>query len=217
MLRTNLPRDWRLIALSGAIGVVLFAPLALGLETLFPGTAGAPDSAIEAWGQQSLLHAVIAESIALAPSYLAAWFLINLESITRLWRLTAPRTAPTPVPEAPAEEIVYETQTASLPALPPAIGDDIVAVSSDLHYLQVYTRIGKAMVLGAINDVERALPDAGLRIHRSHWIVKQHVRKLHRRGNGWWIEMDNDLELPVSRRKQAAVRDALGRDFEVTA
>ena len=53
-------------------------------------------------------------------------------------------------------------------SLPGVIGSDIVAVSSDLHYLNVWTVAGRTTVLGSLRDVASELADAGM--HARHHI-----------------------------------------------
>ena len=100
-----------------------------------------------------------------------------------------------------------------LEQLPEALGTDVVLLTSDLHYLQVRTRLGRAMILGALREVEAAFGDAGIRVHRSHWVLLDAVTRLRQSGNGWLVELVDGHKLPVSRRKRREVSERLGRDF----
>ena len=231
-------RDWRLVVLSGLLGVVLFSPIAYGLELLFPvGESGGPDTVAAAGvASGSLLGAIAVEALELAPPFLATWLVINTEPIaaalrrddggpsSRSFTLTAQdiaKAAPSP-PEsdaedaapAPANALGADSSAAAFTArLPRAIGIDVLAVSSDLHYLQVSTRLGRAMVLGALREVDDAYGDAGIRVHRSHWVHLDAVARLRQSGDGWLVELVNGQKLPVSRRKRREVSERLGRDF----
>ncbi|MEN7343755.1 MAG: LytTR family DNA-binding domain-containing protein, partial [Pseudomonadota bacterium] len=86
-----------------------------------------------------------------------------------------------------------------------------------LHYLHVYTRDGKAMVLGSLASVADALGDRGILIHRSHWIELSKVQRLRKTSKQWFLDMQGDLSVPISRRKRRLVVERLGQDFEVVA
>ncbi|MEO1366666.1 MAG: LytTR family DNA-binding domain-containing protein, partial [Acidobacteriota bacterium] len=99
-----------------------------------------------------------------------------------------------------------------LDLLPAALGRDVAALSSQLHYLEVHTTRGRALVLynlkDAVGELERSLD--GLQIHRSHWVADTHVRRLARRSGGWVCELATGLELPVSRRRAAEAKRRWG-------
>ncbi len=202
------PRDWRLILFSGVAGILLFAPVAYLLEFLFPVTR---EWAGEEPGRTGLLVAMMVEAVELAPSYLAAWFLVNLEPLTTVMR--GAREAD-PEPHEPTPP--HDAREAFLARLPAAIGRDLVAVSSDLHYLQVHTIAGHAMVLGSLQEVEEAFGDAGLRVHRSHWVMADRVVRLRQKGSQLVAEVEGGLSVPVSRRRRAEVTARLGKDFRRT-
>jgi DNA-binding LytR/AlgR family response regulator len=48
----------------------------------------------------------------------------------------------------------------------------------------------------------------GLQIHRSHWVAKDAVAKVHRSEGKLMLELRNGMRLPVSRSYLAAARDA---------
>ncbi|MEN0043397.1 MAG: LytTR family DNA-binding domain-containing protein, partial [Pseudomonadota bacterium] len=199
-------RDWRLVLLAGVTGVLLFAPIAWGLELLFPvgGQSGADSETARTIAAGSWLGAVAVEALELAPPFLATWLVINLEPIaaamrrddggpsSRSFTLAAVEETtdsanepPRPPHDDPAHAEQFESR------LPAAIGDEVLAVSSDLHYLQVVTRRGRAMVLGSLAEVEASYGDAGLRIHRSHWVHLDAVSRLRRTGDRWQVELVN--------------------------
>lgn len=237
-------RDWRLVVLSGLVGVVLFSPIAYGLEFLFPiGEQGGPDSDLAGrMASGSLLGAIAVEALELAPPFLATWLVINVEPIAAALRrddggpssrsftlaaeVAADSVAETPEtgadtahddagPASPAREAGEDgtDERSFTDRLPQAIGTEVLAVSSDLHYLQVSTRLGRAMILGALREVEAAFGDSGIRVHRSHWVHLEAVVRLRQSGDGWFVELVNGQKLPISRRKRREVSERLGRDF----
>jgi DNA-binding LytR/AlgR family response regulator len=95
-------------------------------------------------------------------------------------------------------------------ALPSELGDDIIAVSSELQYLRVWTSRGSALILGALQNVEDAEGAAGIRVHRSWWVHANHVRSVRRRADALVCTMSDGLEVPVSRRRKADVLARFG-------
>jgi len=206
------------LLLSGTVGAMLFAPVALALESWLPqdGSAAGDDS-LDAWQARGGGWAVLAELLQLAPSYLASWFLVNAAPVLSM-QTRDDAVSDDPVPtglahdENPAGSV---TQRGLLDRLPPAIGRELVSVSADLHYLQVVTTRGRATVLGSLSHVEADLADQGMRLHRAHWVALAHVKRLQKSEHGWRCELRDGRRLPVSRRRVAEVRARLGRDFVV--
>lgn len=115
---------------------------------------------------------------------------------------------------APAPEALPQAAVA-LPPVPDRIElrgevfapDDLLAVSSEEHYLRVVTRGRTRFLRGRMSDVEDALPARiGLRIHRSHWVAAQAVEGLKRRPAGWTVALTGGQEVPVARARVPAVR-----------
>ncbi|MEO0576225.1 MAG: LytTR family DNA-binding domain-containing protein [Pseudomonadota bacterium] len=210
-------RDWRLVVASGLCGALIFAPIAVGLESLFP---LAPDGPADSWADRfaatSTVGAVLIEAIELIPPYLTAWLLINLESISPALRAQVDANADSDTEEEPSSAAALrhaEKRNSIQERLPPAIGRDIVAISSDLHYLQVMTRAGRATILGSLAEVDTCFGDAGLRVHRSHWVLLDAVVRLRKSGNGWQLDLAGNHSVPVSRRRRTEVLQLLGDDF----
>jgi hypothetical protein len=94
--------------------------------------------------------------------------------------------------------------------LPKELGEDIIAVASELQYLRVWTPRGCALILGALADVELDGAESGLRVHRSWWVACRHVRNVRRTATGAVCLMSDGREVPVSRRKRADVLARFG-------
>lgn len=114
---------------------------------------------------------------------------------------------------ATAEALV--AREAFLAQLPAAIGTDIIAIQSDLHYLQVRTARGRATLLASISVAEAALGATGMRVHRSHWIAFDHVVRVARTARGTFLTLSDGSRVPVSRRRAGEVQARLGRGFVV--
>ncbi len=207
------------IAVTGLAGAAMLAPIYVLLEHLAPaGVAEVPDSWLDAFAAAGLLQSVVAEFIEVAPMFLAAWFAVNLPLL--LSRPVVEDSSPD-MPggpdgggtasrgnEPPDNDDGPREQFFSL--IPQALGRDIIALSSDMHYLHVHTTLGKCMVLGALRDAASLLDEAGLLVHRSHWVAHAHVRRIAKRGSSWECVMSNDLRIPVSRRNRSRVTDWYG-------
>ena len=81
------------------------------------------------------------------------------------------------------------------------------AISSELHYLRVYTDVADDLVLMRLSDALERLQDTdGIQIHRSHWVARAGVRDLIKGSGNLEVELHNGARLPVSRPNAAAVR-----------
>ncbi len=214
------------ILATGLAGSALLAPVFVLLEAVAPvGAADVPDGWLDHFAAAGWPQAVVAEFLEFAPVFLAAWFAVNLPL---LLSHVSENDRPVPPPNRPDDDPGPSggNQAAArdddpreqfLATLPKALGRDLIAVSSDMHYLHVHTTTGKCMVLGTLRDVADALGDTGLRVHRSHWVAHAHVRRIARRGSSWECQMSNDLKIPVSRRKQAEVAKWYGSSGTVVS
>lgn len=249
-------RPWLALASAGLLGGMLFAPVALGLETLFPPPPAKPsDDWLDHWEAVGGWHAVVAEYLSLLPSYLTAWILANASPMILVSR---PRLAAddmvdrtrgghteampalskeaslvglhvlqtsddTPLLLAAREAAPLATEergTAGKPEcllerLPVAVGRQLISITADLHYLHVTTRRGRATILGSLAEAEADLGQRGLRIHRSHWVALEAVRRLRRTTKGMRCELADGRLLPISRRRVAVAIQRLGTDFVV--
>jgi DNA-binding LytR/AlgR family response regulator len=122
-------------------------------------------------------------------------------------------TAPPPAAETVSADAAAAAARQFLAQLPPAIGQDLVAIQADLHYLHVRTTLGRAMVLASLSTAEQALGNRGLRVHRSHWVALTHVRRLAQTGAGMTLQLSDGSRIPVSRRRAGEVRERLGHSF----
>lgn len=226
---------WSRLLVGGLLGSLAFAPLAFGFERLLPlPEEGPPDDVLDHWEAAGGGLALAAEWLQLAPSYLISWALLNLVPLAPTV-IREPTAAPvggmslppvaaggdavgivdagngdaavTPSPD-PLASAFFER-------LPAAIGRDLVRIDADLHYLQVRTALGRATVLGSLAEVEAALPDAGLRVHRSHWIAFAHLRRVSKSAKGWACELRGGERVPISRRRLPEVRERLGSGFVI--
>ncbi len=213
------------VILTGLVGCAMLAPLYLGLEQLMPERlAEPPDDWLDVFAARGIPQALIAEFIEVAPLFFVAWLAVNLPLLfTRPTLGSEPPVDPegsggthgTPVESAEQAADGVDDTGSFLARLPKAIGDDLVVVSSDMHYLHVHTTKGQCMLLGTLREVAEELGEAGMRVHRSHWVAREHVQKLVRDGQSWLCQLTNGLRVPVSRRNRKAVAEWYGHGARV--
>nr|WP_321439896.1 LytTR family DNA-binding domain-containing protein [uncultured Hyphomonas sp.] len=86
---------------------------------------------------------------------------------------------------------------------------ELWAVSSEDHYLRVYTNLGEELILMRLADAVRELDSAaGVQVHRSWWVAKDGVSETRRDNGKLVLVLKNGTDVPVSRTYQAAAKDA---------
>lgn len=94
--------------------------------------------------------------------------------------------------------------------------DDILAVSSEDHYCRLYLAgRSERLVHARLADLVALLdPEAGTRIHRSHWCADRAVTASRRAGRGWEVILPCGAALRVSAtyRAEAQRRGWLSRN-----
>ena len=208
---------WSLVAMSGLCGSVVLAPIywliGEGLMQQFMGFAETIDTDELRSVERTLGWAALVEEwLEISGPVIAGWALI---SWPRLQGLLPPlvqktnRSVDEPLVALSQELKVIEVSVRSWrEALPKELGDDVMAVKSELQYLRVWTTRGAALVLGSLQEVEDEEGSAGMRVHRSWWVHARHVRTVRRRGEAAICELSDGREVPISRRRKA---DAVAR------
>lgn len=208
---------WSLVAMSGLCGSVVLAPIywliGEGLMQQFMGFAETIDTDELRSVERTLGWAALVEEwLDISGPVIAGWALI---SWPRLQGLLPPLVQKTnwsvdePLAALSQEPKVIEVSVRSWrEALPKELGDDVMAVKSELQYLRVWTTRGAALVLGSLQEVEDEEGSAGMRVHRSWWVHARHVRTVRRRGEAAICELSDGREVPISRRRKA---DAMAR------
>ena len=208
---------WSLVAMSGLCGSVVLAPIywliGEGLMQQFMGFAETIDTDELRSVERTLGWAALVEEwLEISGPVIAGWALI---SWPRLQGLLPPLVQKTnwsvdePLVALSQELKVIEVSVRSWrEALPKELGDDVMAVKSELQYLRVWTTRGAALVLGSLQEVEDEEGSAGMRVHRSWWVHARHVRTVRRRGEAAICELSDGREVPISRRRKA---DAMAR------
>jgi hypothetical protein len=85
----------------------------------------------------------------------------------------------------------------------------LLALSVEDHYVSIVTDRGHSLVLMRLADAMRETGSVpGLQIHRSHWVARAAVVRVHRTAGKLTLELSNGSRLPVSRGYIAEARAA---------
>lgn len=159
---------------------------------------GIPMGAV-AWGLAKLLFAPMLEyslSTFFAPALVVSALMTALMSY-----LNTPGAETKATPEAKPK---------LLERLPAHQRDaDVLAVSSEDHYLRVFTNAGESLILLRLGDALGELEGIeGAQIHRSWWVAKGAVTRAERSGRNWQLVLANGSIAPISRANISVLREA---------
>lgn len=106
-----------------------------------------------------------------------------------------------------SEEIVQRPRLReAIPTLPTRLGEDIVRVEAQDHYISVFTSSGQATLKMSFSDcVDRLQDFSGAQCHRSHWVSFSHIQEIHRSGSAYTCILRDGTSIPVSRRRRSAL------------
>ncbi|MBY5931441.1 LytTR family transcriptional regulator [Tateyamaria omphalii] len=94
--------------------------------------------------------------------------------------------------------------------VPHSLGDDLVRIEAQDHYVSVVTTEGTATMKLALSDCVEALKEfRGMQCHRSHWVRFRHIKRVKRVGSAYACVLENGTEVPVSRRRHAQLKKRL--------
>lgn len=208
---------WIQITLAGLIGTALFAPIGTGLDEVF-GLAAVSDDLNLTWP-----HQVLNAFVDTAPAAVFIWVGLNAARNLRLptLRETGHRPQPAlqemsrvaqPAPlrledQSPALALASETPP-FWSRVPSSLGDDLVALTAELHYLRVETVNGNALILYPFGQAVAELAASssnGSQIHRSHWVAHSHVANIQRDQGRVFCVLTSGTRLPIGRRRQATI------------
>jgi DNA-binding LytR/AlgR family response regulator len=102
-----------------------------------------------------------------------------------------------------------QTPVAALEQLPLRLGQRLICLQMEDHYVRVHTDTGSELVLSPLKDAIDALSGVeGLQVHRSWWVAREAVVRPLRRGRQVELELANGLLAPVSRASIARLKAA---------
>lgn len=93
--------------------------------------------------------------------------------------------------------------------LPPRLGQDLLCLSMEDHYVRLHTTCGSALVLMSLSQaLEEVGGLEGLQVHRSWWVARKAVEGVVEDGRNLRIRLTGGIEAPVSRASVARLRAA---------
>ena len=116
----------------------------------------------------------------------------------------APATLPTPAPADPAP-----IAPRLFARISPGLGQDLIALEMEDHYLRVHTRLGSELILlrmrDALGEVEGV---EGAQVHRSWWVARHAVERVERDGRNLRLVLPRGIVAPVARNLAPALKAA---------
>jgi hypothetical protein len=203
------PNPWLITTVAGVVGSIIFSPIAFGLDYLF----GIPED--DSTG--NLFFDILDELTAIIIPITVSWLGLNVPWILRLSFIHTPignekKKDASLVPSENPAATNHPKDLGFSSLVRRSIGGEIVSMTSELHYVNVKTTVGKGLLLYNLSDAISELdPTSGIRIHRSHWVARSHITKLRKVKNGYVCELSSGEVFPVSRRRISEVRDKIAQ------
>ncbi len=217
--------SWLALLLAGIAGVALMAPFGYVVELVQPASWDMADDGdwLDVFERAGIWQGIVAEFLEAGPQVLVVWMAINLPFFASRPTLNGPPDAggegnghkPVDVDKDEAGQYAEEARAEFLSEIPASLGTNVPAISSDLHYLHVYTDLGRCMILGSLQRAADAMGEGGMRVHRAHWVARRAIVKIVKDGQQWYCLLSNDLKLPISRRKKSTVAGWFGHSTKI--
>jgi hypothetical protein len=189
----------------------LWASLAIALILALPGALVVLGS-LWLFAPQVLPHVTFAELcvqtalinvlISVVVRMIRAWRMASSQQAAAAVHISAPQAA-----AASSAVLALDPLREKLPL--PLRRARILALTAEDHYLRVHTDQGAALILMPLSQAIDVMgPDAGLRIHRSHWVARTAVVDSARKDGQIEVKLANGLALPASRSGRRLLEDA---------
>ena len=186
---------WLTLALSGVLGSSLFAPVALTIDLWLDPSVTPSRFEVE----------LLQEWVSVVPPITVCWIALNAPWLLG-YRLEKAAPAALASNESPEDMPTPDFMT----LVPPQDRGSLVMLKAELHYLQVVTDRGSALILYNLTDAIAQLPSGlGLSVHRSYWVAHDAIERLEKRGRQGELLLRNGQQVPVSRNRMAEVTAAL--------
>lgn len=198
---------WVQLVISGVAGVLLFSPLNLGLDLWLEVELTAADSVVSLW---------LEELGYMAPPVIVCWLALNAPWVMgfRLQRQqpAAAAVATAPIAGTTTENPATDPVPPFMTLLPEALQGELIYMKAELHYLLVVTCKGKHLLLYNLRDAVAELPAGlGLLCHRSWWVHRGQVRRLHKQGRQGELELLDGTCIPVSRNSMTTATELFSK------
>jgi hypothetical protein len=111
---------------------------------------------------------------------------------------------------APVDDVAAGAQAAPfLSRLPGRLGQDLLCLTMEDHYVRAHTALGSDLVLIPLKQALTELADLeGLKVHRSAWVARSAVQETVQRDRSVALRLKNGLLVPVSRTSVARLKEA---------
>lgn len=200
------------LVVCAAVGCIAVSPIAAILSPLLSWSAGVGPTAIaEAASRDELMAAIGKRYLFVTAGYAVLGTLLWLTFDFEWWRereSSAPIAFVPAREPAPGESVAAATTPPFMRRVQPIKRGELWALSSELHYVRVYTSSGNDLVMMRISDaVDQCCGIKGARIHRSHWVAHDGVERVMASNGKLTVKLKNGTELPVSRSFHQVVRE----------
>jgi hypothetical protein len=216
---------WLVLLVAGIGGALLLAPAGYLVEESLPTSLRAvedDDEWLHVFASRGWWQGIVVEFVESAPGTLCVWVIINLPFFAHRRSFDGGRhpdgngsTGPVDLDKAEAGRYAENARAEFISRLPESLGTNVIAISSDLHYLHVYTDLGRCMILGSLQHAAESMGEAGLRVHRAHWVARRAIVKIVKNGQQWYCLLSNDLKIPISRRNKSTVAGWFGHSTRI--
>ncbi len=216
---------WLVLLIAGIGGALLVAPVSYLVEQALPPWLSAledEDEWLEVFASRGWWQAIAAEFLQLLPATLGFWMIINLPFFAHRRSFGGGRdpdgaasTEPVDLDKTEAGRYAESARAEFISRLPESLGTNVIAISADLHYLHVYTDLGRCMILGSLQQAADAMGNTGLRVHRAHWVARRAIVKIIKNRDQWYCLLANDLKIPISRRNKSTVAGWFGHTTRI--
>ncbi len=192
-----------MIVTTGLAIVLSLAPFTLAI-TAFDIVLGFPELGLESGsqGNDTRISEFAFELVYQFDNHVALCLLLALPRVMVKYRPVATSTSTT-LPDDVRPVGFLDT-------LDPPLEGDIIWAEAQEHYVRLSTTEENRMVLHRFADILRDLPEeAGIRVHRSHWVSFSAIADVHRDGSKLQLKLCNGETVPVSRTYKRDVETAL--------
>ncbi|MEM8683067.1 MAG: LytTR family DNA-binding domain-containing protein [Pseudomonadota bacterium] len=217
--------SWLALLLAGIAGIAIMAPFGYLIELVQPESWNVASDGdwLDVFEEQGIWQGVLAEFVEDGPQVLLVWMALNLALLRSNRAYNGPQEPDdagngrkeVDVEKGEAGQYAEEARDEFMSDIPESLGTNLLAISSDLHYLHVYTELGHCMILGSLQRAADALGEDGMLVHRAHWVSRHAIVKIVKDGQQWYCLLSNDLKIPISRRKKSSVAGWFGHSTKI--
>ena len=94
--------------------------------------------------------------------------------------------------------------------IPPHKRGDLIALSSQDHYVEFFTNKGSHLHRISMKDAVSLIPESsGMQVHRCHWVAYAAMHKLETMAGRHVLTLSSNAVIPVSKAKLGSVKAAL--------